>query len=219
MTALETLQAIRNSGVIGIVRTTSEEVALFQSERVIRAGLPVVNAPTLAAERGVEVSLTTPGALRVVERLVRSDSGAIVGVGTVMDKPSAQAAIDAGGQILVCPTFNPEVIDVALAHDVAVVPGCLSPTEMVNAMRLGATAVKIFPAHTWSPEALAGMLQALPDLACVPTGGVNPDNAAAWIAAGAIAVGVGSALTAVDDPAPVVEELALAIAGARTGHV
>jgi 2-dehydro-3-deoxyphosphogluconate aldolase/(4S)-4-hydroxy-2-oxoglutarate aldolase len=208
MTALETFNAVRNSGVIGIVRTTSEDLALRQAETVIRAGLPVV-----------EVSLTTPGALRVIEKLARTDNDAIVGVGTVVDEASARSAIDAGGRLLVSPIFNPEVIAVALEHDVAVFPGCLSPTEMVNAMRLGATAVKIFPAHICSPEALAGMLQALPDLPCVPTGGVNPQNAAAWIAAGAIAVGVGSALTAAEDPAPVVEQLTRSIAGARASHV
>jgi len=200
-----TLEKIRGSGVIGIVRASSRWIALEQASRVIAAGLPVV-----------EVSLTTPGGLDVIEELAHGAHGSIVGAGTVLDADTARSVISAGGQVIVCPTFNPDVVEVAVRHDVAVVPGCLTPTEMDTAMRLGATAVKIFPAHTWSPAALAGLLQAMPHLPCVPTGGVNPENAADWIAAGAVALGVGSALTAVDDPGPVVDQLRRSIAQARS---
>lgn len=203
--AQQTLEEIRSSGVIGIVRASSRWIALEQATRVIEAGLPVV-----------EVSLTTPGGLEVIEELAHGDHGAVVGAGTVLDADTARSVISAGGQVIVCPTFNPDVVRVAVRHDVAVVPGCLTPTEMDTAMRLGATAVKIFPAHTWSPAALAGLLQAMPHLPCVPTGGVGPDNAADWISAGAVALGVGSALTAVRDPGPVVDQLRRSIADARS---
>jgi 2-dehydro-3-deoxyphosphogluconate aldolase/(4S)-4-hydroxy-2-oxoglutarate aldolase len=202
--AQQTLERIRASGVIGIVRARTQAIALEQAIRVISVGLPVL-----------EVSLTTPGGLEVIEQLAHGDHGAVVGAGTVLDAGTARSVISAGGRVIVCPTFNPDVVRVAVRHDVAVVPGCLTPTEMDSAMRLGATAVKIFPAHTWSPAALAGLLQAMPHLPCVPTGGVGPDNAADWIAAGAVALGVGSALTAVDDPGPVVDQLRRSIDDAR----
>ena len=85
-------------------------------------------------------------------------------------------------------------------------------------MNLGATATKIFPAHTWTPRALRGLLEAMPDLPCVPTGGVGPDNAAEWIEAGALALGVGSALTAADDPTSVVADLLRTVEAARGQH-
>jgi|SRR5690348_15380168 len=205
--AQATLDQIRSSGVIGIVRAQTQAVGLEQASRVIAAGLPVV-----------EVSLTTPGGLDVIAELAGGDHGAVVGAGTVLDEYTARSVIAAGGQVIVCPTFNPDVVRVAVRHDVAVVPGCLTPTEMDTAMRLGATAVKIFPAHTWSPAALSGLLQAMPHLPCVPTGGVGPENAADWIAAGAVALGVGSALTAVEDPRPVVDELRRCIDDTRSSR-
>jgi 2-dehydro-3-deoxyphosphogluconate aldolase/(4S)-4-hydroxy-2-oxoglutarate aldolase len=205
VTAQQTFVRIRESGVIGIVRTRSADLARDQARRVIAAGLPVV-----------EVSLTTPGALGVIAGLTGEDHGAVVGAGTVLDADAARAVIEAGAQLLVSPVCDPEMIRLAVRHDVAVVPGCLTPTEMTNAMKLGATAVKIFPAHNWSPAALAGVLQALPELPCVPTGGVGPDDAGAWIAAGAVAVGVGSALTSINDPQPVVARLRRAVCEARS---
>ena len=207
MTAQQTLELVRQSGVIGIVRATSRSTALEQAQRVINAGLPVV-----------EVSLTTPGGLGVIETLVRANPDAVIGAGTVLDVTAAEAVVAAGGRIIVTPNFEPDVVRVAVRHGVAVVPGCLTPTEMTAAMRLGATAVKIFPAHLWTPAALTGMLQALPELPCVPTGGVGPDNIGQWLRAGAVAVGIGSALTAAADPAPVVAALRRRVAETRTGR-
>jgi 2-dehydro-3-deoxyphosphogluconate aldolase/(4S)-4-hydroxy-2-oxoglutarate aldolase len=86
---------------------------------------------------------------------------------------------------------------------------------MLGAMEAGASAVKIFPAHLWSPEALRGLLQALPDLSTIPTGGIEPGDAEGWIAAGALAVGVGSAHTSAADPAPVAAGLRRAVEAGR----
>jgi 2-dehydro-3-deoxyphosphogluconate aldolase/(4S)-4-hydroxy-2-oxoglutarate aldolase len=194
-------QMIR-SKVVAIIRTDSAEVAQRQATRVIEAGLPVV-----------EVSLTTPDALSVISALA-STSDTVIGAGTVTSAKLAREAIDAGSRILVSPNLVPSVIEVAVKHDVAVLPGCMTPTEMTMAMGLGATGVKIFPAQVWSPNALRGLLQALPDLPCVPTGGIGPDDAADWIAAGAAAVGVGAALTAAENVQGVV-----AVLSARIAHV
>lgn len=207
MSARATLGKIRNSGVVGIVRARSSQVALEQGRAVLAAGLEVV-----------EISLVTPGALTAIDALAEVEHGAVVGAGTVLDARAAREAIAAGAQILVCPNLEPTVIEVAVAADVAVVPGCLTPTEMTTAIGLGATAVKVFPAHTWSPPALAGLLQALPGLPCIPTGGVGPADAAGWIAAGAVAVGVGAALTASADPVAAVSDLRSSIARVRVDH-
>lgn len=206
MTSRAVFEQVRRSGVVAIIRTGSAETARQQASRVLDAGLPVV-----------EVSLTTPDALSVISSLA-SATDAVIGAGTVTTAQAARDAIDAGSRILVSPILVPAVVEVAVEHDVAVLPGCMTPTEMTTAMDLGATAVKIFPAHVWSPGALRGLLQALPDLPCVPTGGIGPDDAAAWIAAGAVAVGVGSALTAAENVTEVVAALSARIARTRSTH-
>jgi 2-dehydro-3-deoxyphosphogluconate aldolase/(4S)-4-hydroxy-2-oxoglutarate aldolase len=204
MSAQETLARITACGVVAIVRTASADHAREQGRRVLAAGQPVL-----------EVSLTTPDAVTVIRELATEHPDAVVGAGTVLDAASAEAVIEAGAQILVSPVLEPAVVAVGVRHDVAVLPGCLTPTEMTTAMHLGATAVKIFPAHLWSPAGLAGLLQALPDLPCVPTGGVGIDDATAWIEAGAVALGVGTTLTGADDPALALAALQSAIAKAR----
>ncbi|GAB3311686.1 bifunctional 4-hydroxy-2-oxoglutarate aldolase/2-dehydro-3-deoxy-phosphogluconate aldolase [Epidermidibacterium keratini] len=203
MTAKQTLDRVRDSGVVAIVRTTSTDDARAQVATLLDAGLRVV-----------EVSLTTPGAIEVIAEYADTPD-AVIGAGTVLDTTAAQNVIDAGAQIIVSPDFNEDVVRLAADRDIASLPGCLTPTEMMRATRAGATAVKIFPAHIWTPGALSGMLQALPDLRCVPTGGVSPGSAPDWIGAGAVAVGVGAALTRVDDPAAQARALLASIAQAR----
>jgi len=198
---------IRDCSVIGIVRADSGDRAHEQATALLAAGLPVV-----------EVSLTTPDACEVIAQLAAAHPESVVGAGTVLDATEADAVIAAGARLIVTPAFEFEVIESAIRHDVAVVPGCLTPTEMVRAMQLGANAVKIFPAHLWTPAALAGLLQAMPDLPCVPTGGVDAGNAPDWIAAGATAVGVGASLTVAGDPVAAVDRLRSGIAAARTGR-
>jgi 2-dehydro-3-deoxyphosphogluconate aldolase/(4S)-4-hydroxy-2-oxoglutarate aldolase len=204
MTANDVMSRIRRSGVVGIVRAGDPDTAREKATRLQDAGLPVL-----------EISLTTPGALEVIRAAAARQVG-IVGAGTVLNSRQATQVIEAGAQVVVTPAFDGEVLQVAVENDVACIPGCLTPTEMLNAMRLGAHAVKIFPAHLWSPEALAGLLEAMPELVCVPTGGVSPSSAPAWIQAGAAAVGVGSSLTSVGDTRTVVDSLLGSIAAVRS---
>jgi len=126
----------------------------------------------------------------------------------------ARLAVLAGARLLVTPTLEPEVISTAQRYGAATVIGTATPTEMLRAQSLGADLVKIFPASQWTPKTLADVLQALPQLRCVPTGGVTLDNAPDWIAAGAVAVGIGSALTRGDDPAARVSTLLAALRNA-----
>lgn len=198
------LSELHRQGVVAIVRTKDAESALANARILLASGLTVL-----------EVALTTPGALGVITQLRSEAQDALVGAGTVTDVETATAAIEAGAQFLVSPNLRADVIALANRHDVATVPGCLTPSEMVDAIDAGATAVKIFPAHLWTPSALAAILEPLPALPCVPTGGVSPRTAPDWIAAGAVAVGMASALTKTADPALQARTLQEAIADVR----
>jgi 2-dehydro-3-deoxyphosphogluconate aldolase/(4S)-4-hydroxy-2-oxoglutarate aldolase len=179
--------AIRGQRVLGIVRATDRRAAESTAAALLDAGL-----------EAVEVSLTTPDALGAIETL--SADGRLVGAGTVLDGPSADAALRAGACFLVSPVLSSEVIACGRRAGAAVVAAAATPTEALRALELGADLVKLFPARTWSPPAVADMLQALPQLPLVPTGGISLSAAPEWIAAGAVAVGIGGALTPQDVP-------------------
>jgi 2-dehydro-3-deoxyphosphogluconate aldolase/(4S)-4-hydroxy-2-oxoglutarate aldolase len=191
--------------VIGIVRTASSEQAVSLTRQIWRAGVAVV-----------EVALTTPGGLRAIETLSAEAQGTrVLGAGTVLDATTARLAILAGARLLVTPTLSEEVIEVGLRYGIATVIGCATPSEMLRATTLGADLVKVFPASAWTPRSLSDVLQALPQLQCVPTGGVTPEQAPEWILAGARAVGIGSALTKGDDPGAQVKLLLSELSRAR----
>jgi 2-dehydro-3-deoxyphosphogluconate aldolase/(4S)-4-hydroxy-2-oxoglutarate aldolase len=177
--------AIRAQRVIAIVRAATAEDAHAAATALLHAGL-----------RAVEVSLVTPGALEVISDLAGTrHPAAHIGVGTVLRPRQVADAARAGAEFVVSPTFDAEVVSATTARDLLSVPGVATPTEAVRATFLGADLVKLFPASTWSPAVMGDVLAALPDLAFVPTGGVSLDDAPAWIGAGAVAVGLGGALT------------------------
>ncbi|WP_188186686.1 bifunctional 4-hydroxy-2-oxoglutarate aldolase/2-dehydro-3-deoxy-phosphogluconate aldolase [Nonomuraea sp. SYSU D8015] len=180
----EIVQAVTEQRVFGIVRTAGPDEAVAAAEAVLEAGL-----------RAVEVALTTPRALSAVARLTERRPEALVGAGTVLDAAAARAAVEAGARFLVSPGLHPEVIRAGHRHGVPVFPGAATPTEIVRALEEGADAVKIFPASAVSPSWLRDVRAALPQLPAIPTGGVTLDDAPEWIAAGAVACGMGSALT------------------------
>jgi 2-dehydro-3-deoxyphosphogluconate aldolase/(4S)-4-hydroxy-2-oxoglutarate aldolase len=179
-------------------------------DRVVAAGAVAVvrlpradqlqDAVRAIADGGViaiEVTLTTPGALAAIE-LLRRDPALCVGAGSVLDAVAAREAIAAGAEYLVSPIFDAEVLAVAHAHGAPMMPGAYTPTEIHAAHRAGADIVKVFPADGLGPSYLKGVLAPMPFLSLMPTGGVTPENAGSWIRAGAVAVGLGSALV---DPA------------------
>jgi 2-dehydro-3-deoxyphosphogluconate aldolase/(4S)-4-hydroxy-2-oxoglutarate aldolase len=192
--------AVREQRVVAIVRERSGAAALERAVALVEAGARVV-----------EISLTTPDALPALTELVSRAGDAVVGAGTVLDTDDAERSIAAGARFLVAPTLSVPVIELAVAADIAVVPGAATPTEMLAAHRAGADFVKIFPASIWTPKAVKDLLAALPQLRLVPTGGDSPDTAPDWIRAGAAAVGMGSALSA-DNLADVLRSLASACA-------
>ena len=170
--------------VVAIVRASDAETAHKTAGEILGAGLGVI-----------EVSLTTPGGLDVIADLRRAHPEVIVGAGTVLDATTARLAVLAGAQLLISPTLIEDVIATGLRYGAVAIPGCVTPTEMMRALEFGAGAVKVFPSSAWTPDDLRGVRQALPQLPLVPTGGLTVETAPEWIAAGAIAVGMGSSLT------------------------
>ena len=168
---------------VAVIRMNDAEAAL----RAARA----VHAGGVAA---LEVTLTTPDALRVIERLAREEEGALVGAGSVLDRDSARRAIDAGARFVVSPVVRPELVEVVHNHGAAALLGAYTPTEILAAHEAGADLVKVFPAETLSPAFIKGVLGPMPFLRLCPTGGVTPENAGEWLRAGAAAVGLGGAL-------------------------
>lgn len=181
----QVMNIIAEQRVVAIVRAADAETARQKGRRLLAAGL-----------HAVEVSMTTPDALGVIKDLAGgSPPGAVVGAGTVLDGITARMAILAGARFIVAPSLLLETVAVGHRYGAAVIPGAQTPTEVVAAMDAGADAVKLYPASAASPAVLSDLAGPLPQVPFVPTGGVNVDNAAAWIAAGAVAVGLGSSLT------------------------
>ena len=177
-----------SGGVIAVVRLPDSVGAA-----------PLRSAAAALAAGGVnvvEVTLTTPGALEAIAELASDEGlkGCMIGAGTVLDVKAARDVIARGARFVVSPAFDRFVVRYCRDHHVPCLPGAFTPTELLEAWRAGATAVKLFPASTLGPAYLREVLAPLPFVQVVPSGGVSLDNTAEWIRAGAAAVSVGSAL-------------------------
>jgi 2-dehydro-3-deoxyphosphogluconate aldolase/(4S)-4-hydroxy-2-oxoglutarate aldolase len=180
----QTVSTIQSLGVVAVIR--------MKDAAKLRA---VVDAIAEGGVRAIEVTMTVPGAVELIAKLAASlPDDILLGAGTVIDADTARAVIDAGARYVVSPVFRRDVI--AACHDRGVVaaPGCFTPTEILDAHECGADVVKVFPATALGPQFIKDVRAPLPQLRLMPTGGVSLDNAGDWIRAGAIAVGVGSAL-------------------------
>lgn len=174
--------------VVAIVRGDTYEQTTTLADTLLTAGV-----------EALEISLTSPFALDTIGMLRReTGADAVIGAGTVLDAASARAALDAGARFLVSPGLDADVIRTGHRHGVPVFPGVATPTEMIQALELGADALKLFPASGRSPAWLRDVRAALPQAPLVPTGGVTVEAAPEWIAAGAVACGMGSALADAD---------------------
>jgi 2-dehydro-3-deoxyphosphogluconate aldolase / (4S)-4-hydroxy-2-oxoglutarate aldolase len=155
----------------------------------------VVDALAEGGVRALEVTMTVPGAVDLIRQLVTAlPAGFLLGAGTVTDVATARAVIDAGAAFVVGPVFRPDVVAACHERDVPAVPGCFSPTEILGAHECGADIVKVFPATALGPQFIRDVRAPMPQVKLMPTGGVTLDNAGDWIRAGAVAVGLGSAL-------------------------
>lgn len=189
---LTVLTRIIDSGLVAIVRTDSADQAARIADACAEGGVAAL-----------EVTFTVPAAASVIESLTKrySPSQFAIGAGTVLDPETARIAVLAGAQFLVSPALNPETARLANRYQVPYMPGVATPKEIVEAMECGCDILKVFPGETLGPTFLKAVKAPLPQAALMPTGGVGIDNVATWIAAGAVAVGVGGNL----------------IAGAKTG--
>ncbi len=201
---------------------------LVRSSKVIAIGrnVPAADAPRIGeafAAGGVhvmELTLNEPqdAALRAIAALaaVADDLGALVGAGTVLSIGAAKRAVDAGARFIVSPHTDPELIAWCALSGVPCYPGALSPTEIHTAWSAGASAVKLFPATAVGPGYLKQIAGPFPDIPFIPTGGVSAQNAGEWMAAGAVAVGMGGWLIGDGEPAGITErsrEVVAAVSG------
>jgi 2-dehydro-3-deoxyphosphogluconate aldolase / (4S)-4-hydroxy-2-oxoglutarate aldolase len=185
MNKSEVLKQIKEVGIIPVVRATTADEAMRAIDAIREGGIAVL-----------EITMTVPGAVGVIEQVTaRFGNDALVGAGTVLDAETAKACIAAGAQFIVSPALNMETIAYCRAQDVAVMPGALTPTEVVQAWNAGADLVKVFPAGAVGGASYLKALKApLPQIELVPTGGVSLKTAADFIKAGAAALGVGADL-------------------------
>lgn len=180
----EKLNWIRRTGVIAIMRAKSSEQLISAAEAIHAGGVSVI-----------EVTMTTPGALGVIEQASRRFGDQVLfGAGSVLDAETARAAILAGAGFIVAPTLSMGTIDICQRYAIPVMPGCYTPTEMLTAVEAGADMIKFFPADFGGPAFVKAVLAPLPHLAIVPVGGVTLDTATDFILSGAAALGVGGSL-------------------------
>ena len=185
-----TLDLVESTGVVAIIR-------LKDASQVN----DIVGALKEGGVRSMEITMSVPGAIDLIRQIAPTlPTDFRLGAGTVVDGPTAAACIDAGASFIVSPVFRREVLDVCRTRNVPSMPGCFSATEILDAWDAGADIVKVFPATSVGPGYLKDLRGPLPQVKLMPTGGVTVDNAPDWIRAGAVAVGVGSALT---DPADI----------------
>ena len=175
---------IERLGIVAVIR--------LRDPAKLRA---VIDAMAAGGVRALEVTMTVPRAVELIRELAPTlPDDFLLGAGTVTDANTARAVIDAGASFVVGPVFRPDVVAACHERDVPAMPGCFTPTEIFTAHQCGADIVKVFPATALGPQFLRDVHAPLPQVKLMPTGGVTLDNAGDWIRAGAVAVGVGSAL-------------------------
>ena len=178
------LQRLLDGGIAAVIRSPSGELLVDVAEALLAGGVEVV-----------EITFTVPRALRVLEQVAdRLGDKVLLGAGTVLDPQTARAALLAGAEFVVSPALDVEVIQLCRRYDKLVLPGALTPTEVVTAWQAGADVVKIFPSDLTGPGYLKALHGPLPHVRLMPTGGVDLTTAADFLRAGACALGVGGSL-------------------------
>lgn len=185
MNKQDVLKRIEEVGVVPVVRASSAEEAMRVIEAIREGGVPVL-----------EITMTVPRAVRVIEQVADAfGESVVVGAGTVLDAETARACILAGASFVVSPALNTGTIEMCRRYSIAVMPGALTPTEVVTAWQAGADVVKVFPCGAMGGAKYLKSLKApLPQIEMIPTGGVSLATAAEFIEAGALALGVGADL-------------------------
>jgi 2-dehydro-3-deoxyphosphogluconate aldolase/(4S)-4-hydroxy-2-oxoglutarate aldolase len=184
MTKETVLKTIAEYGVVAVIRMNDPKKLSS-----------VIEAIRLGGVKCIEITMTVPGAVEIIRTLSGSvPPDVLIGAGTVTTPAIAEEVIAAGAQFVVSPVLNLEVIAVCKKHSVACMPGCYTPTEIFTAWSAGADVCKVFPATSLGPKYFKDLSGPFPQIKLMPTGGVTIDNVGEWIAAGAVAVGIGSDL-------------------------
>ena len=184
MTKLEQMQRIEACGIVAIIRANSANELIKAAEAIHTGGVNVI-----------EVTMTTPNALQVISDVSSVYGDAVlVGAGSVLDAETARAVMLVGAEFIVSPVTKPDVIEICNRYGKVVIPGAFTPTEILAAWEMGADYVKVFPSSGVGADYIKDVKAPLPHIPLVPTGGINAENAAEFIAAGATSLGVGSAL-------------------------
>ena len=179
------LDGIKSVGIVPVVRTSSAETAIKSIQAVYRGGI-----------RAAEITMTVPGAIKALEKLADEFGDTIVlGAGTVLDPETCRACMLAGAQFFVTPALKLSVIEMVRRYSKVIVPGALTPTEVLTAWEAGADAIKIFPANAMGGAKYIKSLKApFPQIEMIPTGGVNLETTPEFLRAGASAVAAGAEL-------------------------
>jgi 2-dehydro-3-deoxyphosphogluconate aldolase/(4S)-4-hydroxy-2-oxoglutarate aldolase len=181
----EVFNRMMSEGLVPVIRVSSAKEAVDVADAIKEGGVTLI-----------EITMSVPGAIDTIKELTQKYKDEIImGAGTILDPETGRAALLAGAQFIVTPTLNLDVIQLAHRYSAVVVPGAMTPTEILTAWNAGADMVKVFPAaQLGGPEYLKAIRGPLPQILLVPTGGVNLQNAGAFIKAGATALGVGGEL-------------------------
>lgn len=188
VTKLEQMQRIEECGIVAIIRANSSNELIEAAVAIQTGGVDVI-----------EITMTTPDALQVIgEVSARLGNAVLIGVGSVLDAETARAAMLAGAEFVVSPVTKPDIIEICNRYGKVVIPGAFTPTEILYAWESGADYVKVFPSSGVGPSYIKDIKAPLPQIPLIPTGGINTNNAAEFLKAGASALGVGSALVSND---------------------
>jgi 2-dehydro-3-deoxyphosphogluconate aldolase / (4S)-4-hydroxy-2-oxoglutarate aldolase len=180
----EVRHRIETIGIIPAIRVSSTEDALFAAEAVARGGIPIV-----------EVTLTVPDATKVIAHVVQHAPEVTVGAGGVLDAETARRCLDAGATFLTSDGLDPETVKFAVREDVVIIPGTLTPTDIIAAWKLGPDFVKVVPCgHVGGDSYIRDLKAMFPNVPLIAAGGVNQRTAFNFIAAGAVALGIGGEL-------------------------
>ncbi len=184
MSRKEIVEQIISTGVIAVIRMKD-----------VRRLSKIIEAIQLGGVKSIEITMTVPKAVDIIGEMIRSvPSDVFIGAGTVTEKNNALEVIKAGAKFVVGPVLNLDIIAACRDNDVACMPGCFSPTEILHGWNAGADIIKVFPATSLGPKYFKDIAGPFPQIRLMPTGGVTIENVGDWVSAGAVAVGVGSDL-------------------------
>ncbi|MFC4324276.1 bifunctional 4-hydroxy-2-oxoglutarate aldolase/2-dehydro-3-deoxy-phosphogluconate aldolase [Litchfieldia salsa] len=188
MKKLKVLSQISTCGVVAVVRADTHEEALKISDACVKGGI-----------LGIEITFTIQDADVVIRELANHYAGnseVVIGAGTVLDAATARIAILSGAQFIVSPCFDKETAKLCNLYQIPYMPGCMTITEMKQALEHGVDIIKMFPGNAFGPDFVKSVKAPLPQINIMPTGGVSLDNVGQWIKNGCVAVGVGGNLVA-----------------------